>query len=135
MAMTMSSPSVLNMSFFRVFLHFPLYFTFKLIVPLFILFIFILPASAPSTSLLKKSSTGYSLYHSSSYTTLSDISDYAQNLFDIGLDELVRSPEVHSKTVSLENQIFLQAWCKMIKHIIKYANKIQSASLRTVLPR
>ena len=91
--------------------------------------------SVPSSSLLKKSATRYSLYQNSGYTTLSDISDYAQNLFDIGLDELVRSPDAYEKTVSLDNQIFLQAWCKMIKHIIKYANKIQSASLRTVLPR
>ena len=90
-------------------------------------------ASEPSNSLMKQSATRSGLYQSGSYTTLSDISDYAQNLFDVGFDEL-KTPDSQSKSVSLENQIFLHAWCKMIKHIIKYANKIQSASLRTVLP-
>ena len=52
---------------------------------------------------MKQSATRSGLYQSGSYTTLSDISDYAQNLFDVGFDEL-KTPDSQSKSVSLERR-------------------------------
>ena len=42
---------------------------------------------------------------------------------------------INEGNLTLENKVFLQAWTRMVKSIIKYASRVQSASLKSVLPR